>query len=201
MTQHELKRAQELQEQIQKMKAYVTYFSPKTNGRYPINSRTPFWQYTFHLNRKGKKKTECAMGIGDFGCDRWLDVDEGFIDHCRAYFENKLKEAELKFAEFTASKEQPEVNKYNYLIASAVVIHKYDCTNHGSADDEKKYFLMADHEVLAPSGEKTTIRFGYEIPLEEYEQLNIGDRIVVKSRVSGNITVWDYVRRENDNRQ
>ena len=197
MTQHDLKRAQELQEQVQKMKACVAYFSPKTNRRYPINSRTPFWQYTFRLNRENKRKTQCSMGIAEFGSERWLDVDEGFIDHCRTYFENKLKEAEMEFAEFTASKEQPETNKYNYLIASAVVIHKYDCTNHGGENGKTKYFLIADHEVLAPSGEKTTIRFGYEIPLEEYEQINIGDRIVVKSRVSGNITVWDYVRREN----
>lgn len=107
MTKYELKKAQELNEEIERLKECVDYFSPVTSGRYnsfgrlspsaenTLKKRFPF---TFKLSKKDNKTANCELHLQGYGGGMPIWVDKEFVDYCKVYFEEKLKEAEIKFA-------------------------------------------------------------------------------------------------------
>ena len=110
MTERELQKAQELKDNIEQIKECVDYFSPVTNGKYfsygklsPSaerilkDSRFPF---SFRLSKKDNKTANCELHIQGYGGGKPIWVDKDFVDYCKSYFENKLKEAEQQFRDF-----------------------------------------------------------------------------------------------------
>ena len=102
MTERELQKAQELKDNIEQIKECVDYFSPLTNGKYfscgklsrsaettLATKRFPFW---FKLSKKDNKTANCELHIQAYGGGAPIYVDKEFVDYCKSYFENKLKE-------------------------------------------------------------------------------------------------------------
>ena len=104
MTECELQKAQELQEQIVRMKKCVDYFSPETKrgcderGRKIIEfNKFPF---NFCLSKKSKTTANCELHIKGFFGGMSIEVDKNFVEYCRTYFERELQKAEEEFANY-----------------------------------------------------------------------------------------------------
>lgn len=111
MTYEELQKAEELKKDIENLKECVDYFSPATNGKYFSFGKlsqsaertltTNKFPFCFRLSKKDNKTANCELHIQGYGGGKPIWVDKEFVDYCKVYFENKLKEAEKEFSKFT----------------------------------------------------------------------------------------------------
>lgn len=121
MTNIELQKAQELHEEIKRMKECVTYFSPITSGRYnsfgklspsaELTLKEKRFPFVFRLSKRDRKTANCELHIQGYFGGMPIWVDKAFVDYCKVYFENKLKELEKEFEEFTTKEGKHDTSR------------------------------------------------------------------------------------------
>ena len=94
MTKSEFEKVNELKEEVKKYEECKMYFEPQhRNSKSDIDKVCKRYKFPFRIffKRKDENTIECRLNLKEWIGGNSIEVDEQFLEYCRAYFENKVK--------------------------------------------------------------------------------------------------------------